>query len=480
MRFIVAFSLFFVLMAPLAAGQTFTVTSDGEVAGFKRVRVDVFFDAPPEAGSLAFLVDGNAHSRVEISANSSEGFVSPAVGEWYDDCWTSNDSGITWSPILRDENGIPWAFIVAQEGVGIRCDLTALPENQEALLTVTFSTETDEESVELTVLASTEDVLPPPPPMAPILYAIGSIVLSLIVLFGWLRWKDRDSSHRHGLAFVLPAVLALAVLSFYPVAYGIMLSFTDAHDEALGDEEFNGIDNFLEVFSSEGFIRVMIFTLVWTIVNVIFHVGVGGALALLLQQKIRGKIAYRTLLLLPWAIPSYISVLVWKGMFHPEGMINWFLGTQTDFFSGVTQAQTMVILVNIWLGVPFMMMSISGALQSIPEDLHEAAKVEGVSDWARLRHITLPLLKPTVMPLALMGFIWTFNMFNVIYLLTSGGPNLWTGPGGTDILITYVFDLVYEDGALGLAAAWSVVIFIMLMIFSWSLIKGGKATEAAT
>jgi arabinogalactan oligomer/maltooligosaccharide transport system permease protein len=140
----------------------------------------------------------------------------------------------------------------------------------------------------------------------------------------------------------------------------------------------------------------------------------------------------------------------------------------------------MVILVNIWLGVPFMMMSISGALQSIPEDLHAAAKVEGVSDWARLRHITLPLLKPTVMPLALMGFIWTFNMFNVIYLLTSGGPNLWTGPGGTDILITYVFDLVYEDGALGLAAAWSVVIFIMLMIFSWSLIKGGKATEAAT
>ena len=106
--------------------------------------------------------------------------------------------------------------------------------------------------------------------------------------------------------------------------------------------------------------------------------------------------------------------------------------------------------------------------------------MEGVSDWARLRHITLPLLKPTVMPLALMGFIWTFNMFNVIYLLTSGGKNLWSGPGGTDILITYVFDLVYEDGALGLAAAWSVVIFLMLMAFSWSLVKGGKATEAAT
>jgi len=480
MRFIMAFALFFVLMTPIAAAQGFSVSSDGEVAGFKRVRVDVVFDSPPETGTLHFLVDGNNHSRVELSAGSSEGFANPAAGEWYDDCWTSNDSGLTWSPIHRDEHGIPSAFIVNQEDAAIRCDLTALPENQEALLTVSYSTDSGVESVELVVIASTIDVLPPPPPMAPILYAIGSIVLSIVVLFGWLRWKDRETRHRNGLAFVLPAVLALAILSFYPVAYGIMLSFTDAHDEALGDEEFNGIDNFVEVFSSEGFLRVMIFTLVWTIINVVFHVGVGGALAMLLQQKIRGKIAYRTMLLLPWAIPSYISVLVWKGMFHPEGMINWFLGTQTDFFSGVTEAQTMVILVNIWLGVPFMMMSISGALQSIPDDLHEAAKVEGVSDWGRLRHITLPLLKPTVMPLALMGFIWTFNMFNVIYLLTSGGPNLWSGPGGTDILITYVFDLVYEDGALGLAAAWSVVIFLMLMAFSWSLVKGGKATEAAT
>ena len=126
-----------------------------------------------------------------------------------------------------------------------------------------------------------------------------------------------------------------------------------------------------------------------------------------------------------------------------------------------------------------MMMSISGALQSIPEDLHEAAKVEGVSDWARLRHITIPLLKPTVVPLALMGFIWTFNMFNVIFLLTNGGPQLWFGePGGTDILITYVYDVAFVKGELGLAAAWSVVIFIMLMVFSWAYTKGSKATEA--
>ncbi len=189
---------------------------------------------------------------------------------------------------------------------------------------------------------------------------------------------------------------------------------------------------------------------------------------------------YRTMLLLPWAIPWYISVLVWKGMFHPEGLVYWFLGTETDFFSGVTEAQTMVILVNIWLGVPFMMMSISGALQSIPEDLHEAAEVEGVGEWSRLRPITWPLPKQNLRLLALMGFIWTLNMFNVIYLLTARGPNLWTGPGVTDILITYVFDLVYEDGALGLAAAWSFVIFLILMAFSWSFVKGSNATEAAT
>ena len=476
--------LFWVVLAvfllPVVSAQSLDVQSDSSVAGFKRVRVSVEIDTFSGNGSLEFHLSESFHSAVVIIQGQAGEISQPKVGEWYDDCWTSNDSGLNWTEIHRDENGQAHAFYSSPQTLSIRCDLTGISQSKEDNLSVRLFDENQElDRFDTSIIALTADVLPPPPDSSPIIFAIGSIALTIIALFGYLRWKDRKSMNRHGLAFVLPAFLALVLLSFYPVAYGMVLSFTDAHEESIGDEEFSGLENYLDVFTSGGFLRVLFFTLIWTFTNVIFHVGIGGALAMLLQQKVRGKLAYRTLLLLPWAIPSYISVLVWKGMFHPEGLVNILLGTETDFFSGVSEAQTMVILVNIWLGVPFMMMSISGALQSIPEDLHEAAKVEGVSDWARLRHITIPLLKPTVVPLALMGFIWTFNMFNVIFLLTNGGPQLWFGePGGTDILITYVYDVAFVKGELGLAAAWSVVIFIMLMVFSWAYTKGSKATEA--
>ena len=190
---------------------------------------------------------------------------------------------------------------------------------------------------------------------------------------------------------------------------------------------------------------------------------------------------YRTMLLLPWAIPSYISVLIWKGMFQPDGFVNLMLGTNIDFLSDPNGAQILVIFVNIWLGVPFMMMSLSGALQSLPKEMYEAATIDGVSSFDTFVHITLPNLKTAIVPLVLLGFIWTFNMFNVIYLLTDGGPNLYYGqPGQTDILITYVYDVAFRDGAYGVAAAWSVIIFLMLSVFSYYYMNQTKATEGVT
>ena len=224
-----------------------------------------------------------------------------------------------------------------------------------------------------------------------------------------------------------------------------------------------------------------IFTLVWTVVNVSAHIGIGLFLALILQRaNLKGKTAYRTILLLPWAVPSYISVLVWKGMFQPDGLVNDLLGTDINFLSDPTGAQIIVILVNIWLGIPFMMMSISGALQALPSDMYEAAKIDGVTGWDAFRYLTFPNLRSALVPLSLLGFIWTFNMFNVIYLMTDGGPDLYFGePGQTDILITYVYDVAFRDGAYGVAAAWSVIIFLMLLAFSWTYMKQTNATEAA-
>ena len=359
------------------------------------------------------------------------------------------------------------------------CSITGLIPNQEHEITVNDSTGMIYQE---TVISSVEDILPEPRSTSGVLFAIGSIILSLIALLSYGAWKDKKKTSSRGAHFyIAPALVALAVLTFYPVFYGFYLSVTDASQTKLGDESFIGLANFIEVFTAEGFLQVTLFTLIWTFTNVIAHIGIGLFLALILNDKrIRGRVAYRTIMLLPWAIPSYISVLIWRGVFEPGGLLNDLLGTDLNLLADPTGAQIVVILVNIWLGVPFMMMSLSGALQSIPREMYEAAEVDGVSDWDQFRHLTLPNLKSALVPLSLLGFIWTFNMFNVIYLMTAGGPNLTYGPGSTDILITYVYDVAFINGQYGLAAAWSVVIFAMLVVFSWRYMKQTNATEAVS
>ncbi|MBA4694481.1 MAG: extracellular solute-binding protein [Candidatus Poseidoniales archaeon] len=360
-----------------------------------------------------------------------------------------------------------------------QCSLTGMIPNQEHHITVNDSTGMIYEEY---ATSSIEDILPESRGTSGVLFAIGSIIVSLIALLSYGAWKDREKTSAKGSHFyIAPALLALAVLTFYPVFYGFWLSLTDASQTHLGDESFIGLSNFIEVFTSEGFLKVTLFTLIWTVSNVLAHIAIGLFLAILLNdERLRGRVGYRTIMLLPWAIPSYISVLIWRGIFQPDGLLNDLLGTDLNLLADPTGAQVVVILVNIWLGVPFMMMSLSGALQSIPKEMYEAAEVDGVNSWDQFRHLTLPNLKSALVPLSLLGFIWTFNMFNVIYLMTDGGPNLGYGPGSTDILITYVYDVAFIDGKYGVAAAWSVVIFAMLLIFSWRYMKQTNATEAVS
>ena len=414
--------------------------------------------------SFDVYVDGVLHTEIRMQ----EGSNGSVLG--YDSCTDGTNELLQIGQIR---------MVQASTRV-VECELTGMVPDKEHLIEV-YS---EQELVYSTRAQTTvEDERPKAGDTSPVLFALGAIVLSLIALLSFAKWNDTKLGRtKSKLAhfYVAPALLALAILTFYPVLYGFWLAFTDANQTQLGDQSFIGFDNFWEVFSSNGFLRVALFTLVWTVVNVSAHIGIGLFLANLLHRsKINGKVAYRTLLLLPWAVPSYISVLVWRGMFQPDGFVNDLLGTNIDFLSDPTGAQIIVILVNIWLGVPFMMMSISGALQSLPSDMYEAAEVDGVSGWRAFRYLTLPNLRSALIPLSLLGFIWTFNMFNVIYLMTDGGPNLYFGePGQTDILITYVYDVAFREGAYGVAAAWSVIIFLMLFAFSWRYMKQTNATEA--
>ena len=432
--------------------------------GYRTISLE--FQLNQSASNYSIYVDGLLHTQFIVSDELG------MMNSGYDSCLSNGE----------EINQLGQIRVLSSTNTNLNCTLTGMIPNVEHNLDVYADGEL---FYSTTGSTSVSDQRPSAGNTSPVMFALGAIVLSLIALLSYGRWRDQRlnrTNSRLAHAYIAPALLALAVLTFYPVIYGFWLSFTDADQTHLGEQSFIGLSNFWDVITASGFIRVTLFTLVWTVVNVSAHIGIGLFLALLLQRtSIKGKTAYRTLLLLPWAVPSYISVLVWRGMFQPDGFVNDLLGTNIDFLSDPTGAQIVVILVNIWLGVPFMMMSISGALQALPKDMYEAAELDGVIGWDAFRHLTLPNLRSALVPLTLLGFIWTFNMFNVIYLMTDGGPNLYFGePGQTDILITYVYDVAFREGAYGVAAAWSVIIFLMLLAFSWTYMKQTNATEGSS
>ena len=173
------------------------------------------------------------------------------------------------------------------------------------------------------------------------------------------------------------------------------------------------------------------------------------------------------LLILPWAIPNYITALIWRGMFQGEyGAVNAVLDSlgldKVSWFSSWATSFTANVATNTWLGFPFMMVVALGALESIPRDMYEAAEVDGSSSWQRFIHITLPQLRPSLLPAIVLGSIWTFNMFNVIYLVSDGAP-----AGGTDILVTEAYRWAFERGErYGMAAAYATIIFLILLLWT--------------
>ncbi|GEM_PF-846917 len=281
--------------------------------------------------------------------------------------------------------------------------------------------------------------------------------------------------------YVGPAVLATGVLVFVPFAVGVGIAFTDRGGT------FVGMANYIEVVQSltdeasvTHFWRTLVHTVIWTFSNVTLHVTIGLALAILLNRPdFRGRKLYRMLLIVPWAVPNYITALTWKWLFNTQyGPINAMLGAlgvvPVDWLgeSALTNFAAN-LATNVWLGFPFMMVISLGALQSIPAELYEAASIDGASGWQKFRHVTLPLLKPALFPAVILGTIWTFNAFNIIYLVSGGGPD-----HQTEILITEAYYLFTVLRRLGLAAAYSVLIFLLLLGYTLITNRLTQATEA--
>lgn len=384
-------------------------------------------------------------------------------------------------------------------------------------------------------------------------------------------------------AFIAPSIIVMLIITFLPQAYQILISFRDFQAANLGGAPapFVGLDNFRKVLTdglnipNYNFFPLLGFNIMWTLINVTFHAGIGLAVALALNaENVIGRRVYRVLFVLPWALPGYITALIWNNLWQRnDGGINLLfetfndrlgtnLPTRTDWLGqlqppidlrgivpwglvvvcalvviwlvrrtmrlglqnsengkldvsrtvfsiggiiilGATAIFTLidivfyqstasnpavqlfdragapvlafyaVLIANIWLGWPFMMVVATGALQSIPPDLYEAADVDGASKWTQFRQITLPLLRPAMVPAIMLGTIWTFNQFNVIFFITAGGPR-----GQTDLLVTQAYKLIQQEQLYGAAAAFTIVVFFILLIITLINNRVTRATKA--
>ncbi len=282
-------------------------------------------------------------------------------------------------------------------------------------------------------------------------------------------------------AMLSPVVIVIAILVLYPLAQGVWLSFTDATGKTMGDVrnppsyDFIGLKNYIRILSGElknsvgqNFWSVFGRTVIWTAANVFFHYTIGLGLAITLNRKFVGRSLYRIILLIPWAMPAYITASSWRFLFNEtSGPINAILSIfgidPVPWLGQPIPALVAVIMVNVWLGIPFMLVALLGGLQGIPEELYQAAEVDGASPWQKFRLVTMPLLRPVSSTVILLGVIWTFNMFVIIFLVTGGGP-----ASSTEILVTFAYAEAFTVPARNVAVAstYGILILSILVVFA--------------
>ncbi|SVA48154.1 uncharacterized protein METZ01_LOCUS101008 [marine metagenome] len=315
---------------------------------------------------------------------------------------------------------------------------------------------------------------------ATILYGIimlVSIILFVIILRQIPHFITDYKQNKIAYFFFMPAFLAIMAVIIFPFIYNIFISLSNYSLRTFNDWQLIGFYHYLKVFGDFQFYSVLGKTVLWTVINISFHVSLGIILAVLINRTLPAKPIIRTLLIIPWALPQYIAALSWRGMFNQEyGAINlvmtkYFSLPAIQWLSQPFEAFTACILTNIWLGFPFMMVIALGGLQSIPVELYEAARVDGANRWQQFKSITLPMLKPVMIPAIVLGTVWTFNNINVIWLVSNGGEP----SNQTHILVSYVYKAAFNLYRYGYAAALSMVIFLILLSFVLYFLKRTRA-----
>ena len=264
--------------------------------------------------------------------------------------------------------------------------------------------------------------------------------------------------------FVLPAIIIVGLLFVYPFFSSIYFSFTNKH-LIMPRYKFVGLANYKAVLSDPNFYNAFFNSLKWTVFSLLGQVLVGFVLALALHRVRRFKKLYRTLLIVPWAFPTIVIAFSWQwilnGVYgYPTNLIMK-LGLMTPvpgFLTESTWAFICLVFINIWFGAPMIMVNVLSALQTVPEEQFEAARIDGASSWQVFRFVILPHIKVVVGLLVVLRTVWIFNNFDIIYLITGGGPS-----NATTTLPIFAYNLGWGTKLLGRASAVTVLLFIFLL-----------------
>ncbi|WP_419955332.1 carbohydrate ABC transporter permease [Neobacillus niacini] len=292
-----------------------------------------------------------------------------------------------------------------------------------------------------------------------------------------------------------PSLFLLIFAVIFPILFSFALAFTNYdlyHSPPAHLADWVGLQTFAEIFTVDiwraTFFDVLAWTIIWTVVASTLQVSLGVFLAIVVNQKeVRFKKFFRTILVLPWAVPGFVTILIFAGLFNDSfGAINndilAFFGVDPlPWMTDEKWSRVALILMQGWLGFPYIFIVTTGVLQSIPDDLYEAATIDGASIFAKFRNITLPMILIAMAPIIITQFTFNFNNFNIIYLFNGGGPAVaGSTAGGTDILVSWIYKLTMQSSQYSLAAALTILLSIFVVgIALWQFRRTNSFKEGA-
>ena len=279
------------------------------------------------------------------------------------------------------------------------------------------------------------------------------------------RFKSFNSPTVLAYALIAPAAIYILAIVAWPLVETIRLSFTNS---SLAGEDYIGLENYEKMLGSKKFNKIVIRTFIWMFLSVSLKLIVGLIGAVLLNSKLPGRGMFRVLIMPPWVVPIAIGMLGWLwlyngyfGIIAGVGMKTGILDGPFGFLAYKQSAFISTIIADVWVGTPMVTIFFLAAMQGVPKDLYEAAYCDGASRWHRFFKITLPQITPVIITMALLSAIWTFNSFEIIWILTEGGPR-----GATTTLIIDTYKMALGNYKFGKGAARAVVVMILLTIFA--------------